>query len=81
MQVEFRELCSLPTIVGAIDCTHIHIAKLAIGPEDYFYFKSGGYNLNCKAIVDSQKQFIDLYLDMPRSTNDVRVLRRSPFTD
>jgi hypothetical protein len=27
--------------------------------------------------VDSQKQFLDLYLGMPGSTNDARVLRRS----
>jgi hypothetical protein len=77
IQVEFRELCSLPAVVGAIDCTHIHIAKPAIGPEDYFYFKSGGYSLNCQAVVDNRKRFIDLYLGMPGSTNDARVLRCS----
>jgi hypothetical protein len=27
--------------------------------------------------VDSKKWFLDLYLEMPRSTNDARVLRRS----
>jgi hypothetical protein len=76
-QVDFRELCSLPAVVGAIDCTHIHIAKPAVGPEDYFYFKSGSYSLNCQVVVDSKKRFLDLYLGMPGSTNDARVLRRS----
>ena len=59
--------------MGAIDCTHIDIAKSVVGPEDYFYFKSGGYTLNCQAIVD----LLDLFLGMPSSTNDIRVLQHS----
>jgi hypothetical protein len=76
-QVGFRDLCSLRAVVGAIDCIHIHIAKPTVGPKDYFYFKSGGYTLNCQAIVDSRKRFLDLYLGMPGSTNDARVLWQS----
>jgi hypothetical protein len=63
--------------VGAIDCIHIHVAKPVEGPEDYFYFKSRGYTLNCQVVVDSRKRFLDLYLGMPGSTNDARVLRQS----
>jgi hypothetical protein len=63
--------------VGTIDCTHIDIAKPVVGLEDYFYFKSGGYTMNCQAIVDSRKRFLDLFLGMPGSTNDVRILQRS----
>jgi hypothetical protein len=36
-----------------------------------------GYTLNCHVVVDSNKQFLDLYLGMLGSTNDARVLRRS----
>jgi hypothetical protein len=76
-QAEFRALYSLPAVVGAIDCIHIHIAKPTVGSEDYYHFKSGGYTLNFQAVVDSRKRFLDLYLGMPGSTHDVRVLRRS----
>ena len=76
-QENFYDLYSLPGVVGAIDGTHISISKPQIVPADYFYFKSGGYTLNCQAIVDSQKRFMDLYLGMPGSTNDSRMLRRS----
>jgi hypothetical protein len=69
-QVEFHNFCRLRAVVGAIDCTHIHIAKLVEGPEDYFNFKSGGYTLNCQVVVDNRKWFLDLYLEMPGSTND-----------
>jgi hypothetical protein len=63
--------------VGAIDRTHINISKLRYGAKDYYYFKSGGYTLNCQAVVDSNKRFLDLYLGMPGSTNDARVLQQS----
>jgi hypothetical protein len=76
-QADFRRLCGLPAVVGAIDGTHVSISKPKFGPVDYFYFKSGGYLLNCQAVVDSNKCFLDLYLGMPGSTNDARVLRRS----
>jgi hypothetical protein len=78
-QEEFKVLCGLPLVVGAIDGTHVHISKPAIGVEDYYYLKSGGYTFNCQAVVDSWKGFIDLYLEMLGSTNNVRVLCRSSF--
>jgi hypothetical protein len=76
-QPDFQQLCGLPAVVGAIDGTHINISKPRHGAEDYYYFKSRGYTLNCQAVVDSNKRFLDLYLGMPGSTNDARVLRRS----
>ena len=77
VQNDFKVLCGLPAVVGAIDGTHIHISKPRVGPEDYFYFKTHGYTLNCQAVVDSRKVFLDLFLGMPGSTNDARMLRRS----
>ena len=77
IQNDFKELCGLPAVSGAIDGTHIHISKPRVGPEDYFYFKTHGYTLNCQAVVDSRKVFLDLFLGMPGSTNDARMLRRS----
>jgi hypothetical protein len=64
-------------VVGAIDGTHISISKPRFGTANYFYFKSGGYTLNCQAVVDSNKHFLDLYIGMPGSTNDARIFRRS----
>jgi hypothetical protein len=33
--------------------------------------------MNCQTVVDSNKHFFNLYLGMPGSTNDARILRRS----
>jgi hypothetical protein len=76
-QAAFKELCRLLAVVGAIDGTHISISKPKYGPTDYFYFKSGGYTLNCQVVGDNKKRFLDLFLGMPSSTNDARVLQRS----
>lgn len=76
-EAKFSQLCGLPGVVGAIDGMHVAISKPPLGPADYYYFKSGGYTLNCQAVVDSDKRFLDLYLGMPGSTNDSRMLRRS----
>jgi hypothetical protein len=60
-QNDFKILCGLPTVGGAIDGTHIHISKPRVGPEDYFYFKTHGYTLNCQTVVDSRKVLLDFF--------------------
>ena len=77
VQSDFKLMCGLSVVVGAIDGTHISISKPRVGPEDYFYFKTHGYTLNCQAVVDSRKIFLDLFLGMSDSTNDAKMLRRS----
>ena len=77
----FYDLCGLPGVMGAIDGTHVPISKPKHCPADYYYFKSGAYSLNCQAVVDSDKRFLDLYLGMPGSTNESRVLRCSTLYD
>ena len=76
-ELGFYDVYGLPGVLGAIDGTHVSISKPRFGSTDYYYFKSGGYSLNCQAVVESKKQFLDLFLGMPRSTNDSRMLRRS----
>jgi hypothetical protein len=74
---DFKNLCGLLAVVGAIDGTHFHIKKPHISPEDYFNFKTNSYTIACQAVVDSKKKFLDIFVGMPRSTNDARILRRS----
>ena len=45
--VDFKELCGLPVVVGAINGIHFHIKKPLLSPEDYFYFKTNGYTVAC----------------------------------
>lgn len=73
----FQNLCGLPGKVGAINGTHFAISKPHVGASDYYYFKTRGYTINCQAVVDSSKRFLDIYVGMPGSTNDSRMLRQS----
>jgi hypothetical protein len=74
---EFWDWCGLPAVAGAIDGTHLHIKKPTLVAEDYFYFKSGGYSMQCQAVVDWSKKFLDVAVGMLGNTNDSRVLKCS----
>jgi hypothetical protein len=77
VMTDFKAWCGMPSIHGAIDCTHVSIAKPRLFPEDYYYFKTGGYSVVCQAVVDCKKLFTSLFIGLPGSVNDTRVLRRS----
>jgi len=73
----FQEWCGLLGIIGAIDGIHFSISKPSYFSEDYFYFKTNGYSMVCQAIVSRQKKFLDVYVGLLESMNDVRILRKS----
>jgi hypothetical protein len=77
VMADFKAWYSMPSVYSAIDCTHISIAKLGLFSENYYYFKTGGYSVVCQAIVDCKKLFMNLFIGLPGSVNDTRVLRRS----
>jgi hypothetical protein len=77
VMLDFKSWCGMPSVQGAIDGTHIAISKPAQFPEDYWYFKTGAYSMVAQAVVDSRKQFTSVFVGLPRSVNDQRVLRRS----
>jgi hypothetical protein len=74
---DFKSWCGMPSIQGAIDCTHIAISKPPAFLEDYWYFKTGAYSLVAQAVVDLKKLFTNMYVGLPGSINDQRVLRCS----
>jgi hypothetical protein len=60
---------------GAIDGTHVSIVKpLTLFVEDYYYHKTSGLNIVAQAVVGSKKKFIDLFVGLPSSVNNSRVL-------
>jgi hypothetical protein len=75
--LDFKSWCGMPSVQGAIDCTHIAISKPPAFPEDYWYFKTSAYSMVAQAVVDSKKLFTNVYVGLPGSVNDQRVLRRS----
>ena len=74
---DFKPLCGLPTVVGTIDGTHFHIQKPAVSHGDYFYFKTNGYTIACQVVINSKRKLLDIFVGVPGSTNDARMLKRS----
>lgn len=76
VMLEFKQWCGMPSVYGAIDYTYIAISKLSLFPEDYYYFKTGSYSMVAQSVVDCHKWFIDIFVGLPSSVNDQRILRR-----
>jgi len=76
MMEGFKDLLGLPRIQRTIDTTEIHIQKPKSNViiANYYSLKSKGYSLQFQMIVDHKKRFIDIFVEMPRSMNDAKML-------
>jgi hypothetical protein len=71
----FKELSKLHGIQGAIDVAQIHIQKpMHVFAGDYYSFKSMAYNMQMQATIDHRKRFLDVFVGMSSSMNDVKML-------
>jgi hypothetical protein len=72
---KFKEWCHLPSMHGAINNTHIHISKPKIPfAKKYYYFKIGDYSIVVQTMVNSKKQFMDIFVGLLGSIDDNCVL-------
>jgi hypothetical protein len=63
--------------VGAIDNIHIATTKpYDVFAKNYYYHKTGSYSIVAQAMVDSQKNFINVYVGLLGSVNDIQVLKK-----
>ncbi len=76
---EFNVWWGLLSVQGAIDGAHISIVRPFSYPKDYYYHKTGRYNVMAQAIVDCKKKIIDIFVAILGSINDSKVLCRSTF--
>ena len=75
--LDYKRICSLPSVHGAIDATYFEIKRPKAFLEDYYYFKSRKYAVSMQEVVGSRKRFTDICVGMPSSVNDSYILRRS----
>ncbi len=75
---DLKTWCGMPNVIGAIDGTHISIAKPSnFYYKDYFFHKIMQYNVVAQVMFASQKRFMDVYVGLIGSVNDFGVLRKS----
>jgi RNase H-fold protein (predicted Holliday junction resolvase) len=76
----FKDWCGLPSIHGAINYTHIHIQKpTGAFVVNYFSYKSKVHIKQLQAIVDHDKRFCNVFVGLPRSMDDSKVLQLFNF--
>ncbi|CAB3228785.1 unnamed protein product [Arctia plantaginis] len=78
---EFQELFNMPNTLGAVDGTHISIAKPSINhptaPGNLFYNRKGFYSINCQIVCSAKGKIIGLNPNFPGSTHDAAIWRAS----
>lgn len=78
LELEFRAKRGFPDVIGIIDGTHIRIKAPRKKPEVYINRKKY-HSMNVQAVVQEDRQIIDLFAGYPGSVHDSRVLRNSPL--
>lgn len=79
-RVEWQRRFRLPTVIGALDCTHIEIKKPSVHGDEYINRK-GYASINVQATVNANEQFTSVSAEWPGSVHDARIWRRSPIRD
>lgn len=66
---------NLPTVIGALDCTHIEIKKPTLFGDEYINRK-GYASINVQATCDANEKFTSISAEWPGSVHDARIWRR-----
>jgi hypothetical protein len=78
VMARFKEVCNLPSIHGAIDCTYFHIQKVVDAHATcYVFYKCKYHNMQLQVVVDHQRRFRGMFVGMPSSMNDARIMQLS----
>lgn len=73
-KVMWQTRFNLPTVVGALDCTHIEIKKPSVFGDEYVNRK-GYASINVQATCDAEEKFTSISAEWPGSVHDARIWR------
>lgn len=66
---KFHDLAGFPNVVGAVDGTHVSIARPVENEEVYFNRKNY-HSINCQMICDAEMRFTNVVAKWPGATHD-----------
>ena len=75
---KFEELQGFPSVIGAIDGSHIPITPPEASSQDYQNRKKF-HSIQLQAVCDAELIITDAFCGFPRRSHDSRVLRNSPL--
>jgi hypothetical protein len=74
VMLDFKNWYGMPNVMGVIHGIHICITKPTSNfSKHYYYHKTKGYNIMAQVVVDNQKKFMDVFVGLLGSVNDLCV--------
>ncbi|XP_046688202.1 putative nuclease HARBI1 [Homalodisca vitripennis] len=79
-KIQWQRNFRLPTVIGALDCTHVQIKKPNLHGDEYVNRK-GCITINVQGTCDALERFTSISAEWPGSVHDARIWRRSPVRE
>ncbi|KAL4103612.1 hypothetical protein QTP88_018973 [Uroleucon formosanum] len=76
-KADFRRKFNMPLIIGAIDCTHIRIKKVAGDYAQLYINRKGFYSINVQVICDANCHILHVIAHWRGSAHDSRIWNKS----
>ncbi|XP_059056618.1 putative nuclease HARBI1 [Achroia grisella] len=72
---KFRSIANFPTVIGAIDCTHIRIKKINADDGQLYINRKGYPSLNVQVVCNADLKIMDIVTRWRGSVHDSRIFR------
>lgn len=77
----FRNICGFPSVIGAIDCTHIRIKRVGGEMSEAYVNRKGYYLINTQVVCDSNLKIRDIVARWRGSAHDSRIFNESSLKE
>lgn len=77
----FRSICNFPSVIGAIDCTHIRVKRVGGDMSEAYVNRKGYYSINVQVVCDSNLKIRDIVARWRGSAHDSRVFNESTLKE
>jgi len=79
-KAQWQARFTMPTVYGAVDCTHVRICKPMDNGDEYINRKNYA-SLNVQATCNAEEMFTSISAEWPGSVHDSRILRNSSLCE
>ncbi|CAG4961523.1 unnamed protein product [Parnassius apollo] len=77
----FRSICNFPSVIGAIDCTHIRVKRVGGDMSEAYVNRKGYYSINVQVVCDSNLKIRDIVARWRGSAHDSWVFNESTIKE